>query len=151
MTLEERLIIPNNHLQLSKLNTIECLCSQKCCLSWTNGCFWLWISFFASERWDNQLLCHFRSLKWIEHAIVAPMLSTNVTLLILEVFVPQTEGRVNVFPVSCFLPLLPLGTRDTTFYPVFFNFDHKFHSVDCIWADQAPSRFGTRILKPLDK
>ena len=151
MTLEERLIIPNNHLQLLKLNTIDCLCSKKRCLSWTNGCFWFWISFLASEKWDNQLLCHFRSLKRIEHAIVALMLSTKITFLILEVFVPQTEGRVNVFPLSWFLPLLSLGCRDTTFYPVFFNFDQKIHSVDCIWGDQVPSRFGTRILKPLDR
>ena len=64
---------------------------------WTNGQFWLWISFFASEKWDSKLLCYFCSLKRIENIIVALILSTNVTFLILEVCLRQTEKPVTVF------------------------------------------------------
>ena len=42
------------------------------------------------------------------------------------------------------LPPFSLGTRGTIFYPdFFFNFDHKYRSVDGIWADQVPGRSGT--------
>ena len=121
MTHEKWLIIRKNHLKLFKSNTIECWCSQKRRSRWTNGRFWLWVSFFPTEKWDSQLLCHFRSLKRIENAIVALMLSTNVTFLILEVCVRQTEGPVNVFLVSCLFPTSFTWNSGHNFYPDFFS------------------------------
>ena len=112
---EEWLIIRNNHLQLLKMNKIELWFSQKRCSRWANGCFGLWISFFASEKWDSQLLCPFRSEKRIENEIVALKLSTNVTFLILEFCIRQTERPVNVFLVSCFF------ATSFRFYPNFFS------------------------------
>ena len=103
--------------------------------------------FFASEEWNSQLLCHFCSLKRIENANVNLTLSTNVTILSLEVCVRQTEGPVTVFLLSWSFAtsfIWNSGHNFLPFYPdFFFNFDLNFRSMDGIWADQAPGRPGT--------
>ena len=54
------------------------------------------------------------------------------------------KGLWMFFSYHASLPLLSLGTGDTIFFSkFFFSFDHKFRSIDGVWADQAPGRPGT--------
>ena len=116
MSHEKWLIIRNNHIQRSQSNTIVCCCSQKRRSRSTIGPFGLWFIFFASGKWNNQMLCHYCSLKRVENAIFALILSTVVTFLSLEVWLRQIEGPVNVFLESYF-STTSLTWNSELFYP----------------------------------
>ena len=89
--------------------------------------FWLWISFFASGQWKNQLLCHCHSLERNESAIVALIPSANVTFWSLKVCVRQKEGPVDKFPEASFFTSSFTWNSEHKFLPgFFFNSDHKF-------------------------
>ena len=100
--------------------------------------------FFASEEWNSQLLCHFCSLKRIENANVNLTLSTNVTILSLEVCVRQTEGPVTVFLLSWSFATSFIWNSGHNFLPrFFFQLWSQFPFNFRIWADQAPGWPGT--------
>ena len=56
----------------------------------------------------------------------------------------QIEGPVNVFLVSCIFATSFTWNSGHNFRPdFFFNFDHKYRSIDAFWADQAPGGLDT--------